>query len=443
MIIPFLFDLEDYGLEERPEAPLLQIFYKFFEYSKTYNCPIIASSEYFRDPKKYQKRWGSIFNKDKKMAFQVEIPTFEQLSAKNKYQINEQGLIEYFLNKYLSFNVAWKAILSKRDLQFEVVIEEIILQIVKNFDDTIEALLVWHWMPSLDFLANKYHFKIINLEVSAFRNPNYSLPLYYFCLGSKYNGSLYMKELNEFYISEGLKNSILSRKEILALLLSTDYLFKINDLKKCPSFELGISIAPKNDVFTAIYSDVNIESIIDKAKQLYSSEKICVRTHPLNPVNVTSYEVLQDESVDSWEWISKCKRIASYNSNIDVETMLFGRTNIELSRNFVNAFDRQNIFEFDEEKVESLATLNFIVFCMYVPEKLVFNKEYIKWRLTKPAIEEIFRTHLYSIFETKGVKVNEFFSKKSRKKLKYLIENVHKKSAKSAKSVDVNFIWND
>ena len=271
-------------------------------------------------------------------------------------------------------------------------------------------MITWTWYPSLEFCCKKKKIELLYLEQTTFRPDTYRIKLGYFQFYDKYNNDK-MDESYEEFMSQNKNQTFFNRKELLSLFLSKENLHIIKQMEEPPQYEFGVSIGPDWDPLAQGHCQMNEKRILTKLKEIVKKENISLRTHPAGRKKTEELEgYALDHSKDALEWIIKNKRIASIGSNVNFETMLVGRTAYNLGNNF--PYRKGSVCTLDqlEEKVCDISYLNFIIFGYYAPYDLMFNKDYILWRLSNPSITEIYEYNLKHII-TNSMKLNESFLK--------------------------------
>lgn len=96
-----------------------------------------------------------------------------------------------------------------------------------------------------------------------------------------------------------------------------------------------------------------------------------------------------DKSLDSIQFIKKCRQIVTINSSTALEAALLGKKVTvfgEASFKMLSGLD-------DERQIRE--RLNFLVFGYLIPYSLLFDKDYYNWRLSGPSETEIYLYHYH------------------------------------------------
>ena len=160
--------------------------------------------------------------------------------------------------------------------------------------------------------ARKYGIKVLTQEVSSVRGGyTYKEVLGYFNFGEKYTS----KTIQEDYLA--VENQldqevVLSRKEILALILKKEHLEILNRLEDA-IYEFGVDADAERDAFFGKYSDISQREIIEGVRRLIDPSNVLARYHPHTKPENPELEFDIDDSVSSLEWILKCRRIVLFS----------------------------------------------------------------------------------------------------------------------------------
>lgn len=401
MIVPFIMTM--LTIQDRP---YLWAFYKFLDLAKQKNGAIIAQEEYFIDPKEMIKagraeassrEWNKHFELD------YELPNIEDFKYIDKYVIPksfEQKLIE----KKGTINDAHICLLSEVIVELKELIGNYLDQISRN--SKIDAIMTLCHNPSLSAAATERGIKVIHFEMGTFREPTY-LKTGYFDYNCLYGEASTEQRYNSFVqeIENGKKEiEILDKKEILAIFLKRDFLFYLNHLNDNPKYELGIALG------YAIWPLYQKNTFCDdcellyRASKVYPMDQLLVRRHPGDPVGASypRYDYCRDTSATTLDFILKCKRIASVGSNVSFEAALFGKTNYVLTECPYTYKAKRKIEDTTLQDLD-LYYINFYIFAYLVPFTLLWDEDYIKWRLSNPTEIEIFKKHLMYYLNKKNI----------------------------------------
>jgi hypothetical protein len=116
---------------------------------------------------------------------------------------------------------------------------------------------------------------------------------------------------------------LLSTKELRDLFVIDSAL---RESRPDPSFEIGLPLQVENDTnIIAFANGWTNDQLIEVASSLYGSDKTLVRRHPGGLRNYPDIRAENDQSANSIEFIQRCARIATVNSSVGLESLLFDR----------------------------------------------------------------------------------------------------------------------
>lgn len=413
MIVPIIFESEEY-IKEKPAY--LWVFYKFARFSLDGDSPIIATEEYFKKPSYYREcKHSATIVMD---YYGINDNFFDDLK---KYVITDEEK-KKILEQYSNNVDAWVHLLKERDKELEKVLEKAINYLESKYEK-IDAFMVWTYLPSIDYIAKKHNITLINQEASAIRTPFYNRLLNYFQFQNKYDTSNLKEQYSLFCESE--KVLCLSRKELFALLVDKQNIHYLNDIDTPPLYEVGYGMGVATDCFANVYSKWTQSDILEAISHLASPDKICIRPHPKEPVDLSTLGFIKDESPTSFDWILKCRRIVADLSNVSFEAAFLGKTIISLSSCMPSSFGEESSLDYLEEEVMSVKKLNFLLFAWFTPEELTQDVEYVSWRLTNPHPIEIYNRNLEYILKSLDMSYQELLSLDVKDRLDYILEKRH------------------
>ncbi|HIT10889.1 MAG TPA: glycoside hydrolase family 99-like domain-containing protein [Candidatus Onthousia faecigallinarum] len=416
MIVPLIFESEEY-IKQKPAY--LWVFYKFSRFALDADSPIIATEEYFKKPSYYRGQKHPATNVMD--YYGINDDSFAHLK---KYVISKESK-DKILKGYDSNLTAWVSLLKERNIELERILEQAIETLETQYEK-IEALMVWTYLPSIDYVAKKHHITLINQEGSAIRQPFYNRLLNYFQFQNKYDTSHVQERYLEF--SRSQDTLFLSRKELFALLVDQKNWGYLDQLNISASFEIGYGLGVATDCFAKVYSKWDQNKVLDKLSHLTESEKILIRPHPKEPVDLSKWNFSCDDSPSSFEWILKCKRIVADLSNVSFEAAFLGKTVISLSSRMPVSFGKESSLDFLEEDVMSVKQLNFLLFAWFAPEELTQDLDYVRWRLQNPSQVDIYKKNLDYILHSFDMSYQELRKIEPKRRFSYILEKRQVKS---------------
>ena len=400
MIVPFLMTLMT-GYDR----PYLWTFYKFLDIAKRDGLPIIAQEEYFTLPSELAKKGRSeviseTFVKNTKLNY--ELPKDRDLGKIGRY------VIPYTLQKKVidekgSINNAYLSSLTEVWPELYDLLDKYIDDIKNKYNEDIDAFITMSHNPTLSKIAKERNIRVIHMEMGTFREPTY-IKTAYFDFENLYGNASTEVRYKRFLKEIDASVTILDRKEILAILLERNSMHYLNRLEQKPEFEIGLALGYAVWPIYMVNSFYNDEELLYRTAKKYDYNDILVRRHPGDPAGAvyTKYDYLRDASANTIEFILRCKRVASVGSNVSMEAMLFGRTPYVATK-CPYYYNTEHDIENTNVQPTEIEYLNFYCFVYLVPFSLLWNEEYIKWRLTEPSEKEIYKRHLQEYLKQKDI----------------------------------------
>lgn len=387
------------------DRPYLWTFCKFLDIAKKKNLPIIAQEEYFTLPSELAKKGRSeivseTFVKNTKLNY--ELPKDEDLDKIEKYII-PYSLQQKVIDEKGSINDAYVSSLTEVWPELYDLLNEYVDDIGSKYDEKIDAFITMAHNPTLSKVAKERNIKVIHMEMGAFREPTY-LKTAYFDFENMYGNASTEKRYKKFLEEKDESVTILDRKEILAIMLERNSMHYLNRLNQEPEYEIGLALGYAFWPIYMVNSLYNDSELLYRTANVYKYDDILVRKHPGDPAGAIypKFDYLRDVSANTIEFILRCKRVASVASNVSVEALLFDRTPYVTTKCPYYYNIEHKIENKDVEEVE-IEYLNFYCFAYLVPFTLLWDEEYIKWRLTEPSEKEIYKRHLQEYLKQKDI----------------------------------------
>ncbi len=266
--------------------------------------------------------------------------------------------------------------------------------------DDIECVLTWCNCPSLNVAAARHGIKVINLEIGPLRAPEYLSTAYldftgvngnteaearYHKSSYRFNDKLNADELREFFttenpvrydgrLSEGA-DSVYHRQG------------NIEEISKGQKFETGIVFQVENDSnILAFNNTFSNQSLLDYSEIFFPDNRL-IRMHPGSNFTLKNENYSLDHSSTSRDFILRCNKILTINSSVGFEALLLDVPVTvvgDCSYAFCCVTDR-------EERSQRLA---FYLFAYLVPFELLFDVNYLRFRLSAPAESTIIEKHM-------------------------------------------------
>lgn len=421
MHIPFVFGI-DYENLKHPKY--LWIFHKFVDFCVKNNYPIIAQEEYFKSPNFYHNV-TDFMSKD----YEFSIPKEQTLISMSKYQITTEES-KIILDMYDDPEKCWLDLLKNRNKNLEKIIESKIKMIQNDYPiKEFKSIITWVWLPSLKAVCDKLKIPLIQLELSAIRKENYNTTLGYFSFDNKYCTKKIEKEYPQFE-QMASKIHIYDRLTLLTMFLKTINIDYLKEYFDPPKYNFGLDLGMPNECFFNTYSKYSHDEINEKLNLLASKDEVLARGHPQAAKSIEgSKKFIIDNSHNSIEWILKCRRIVSSVSNIGFEAMLLGKTSYVLSSSMPFYYKAVKSLSVLEDEIVNLSFLNYLIFCYFAPYELMFDKDYLDFRLSNPSLEKVYKRNCEFILR----KIN--WTKKEPVTQKWILEHFHKLNKEKVREI--------
>jgi len=420
LIVPIVFDLYDYDTESPALSWLFEVYINFCLNNKH---PVIAQENYFKKNLNPLDETYRIERLNPKQDVNKEKKTFLKYSIKNSETQEIIGKSKSRFKAEIDF-------ISKINSTYESVIEKRLDKIEKDYGKKVDAVMTWYWNESLNQIAKRRGFKIIQGELSSIRNiptnKSYNTTLGYFQFSNKFDPN-YCKKIYEEFLNSYQKEDLLvfSREELLALFLNTEDIDYIKKIKDPPKYEMGISPPPSEYSLYDVYENKDSNTSFKKIDKIFDPTEISVRHRTTSKWGAGNKLWDIDHSIKPIYWVCDCKSVLSYVSNIAFDAMMFGRTSYILTPNMPFYFKSVTSLNWKDESIVDSLFLNFIVFGYFTHWNLMFDQEYIEWRLSNPSITEIYKRNQNYVLELFGIKNRKGISLASLLKNLHHLDNSH------------------
>lgn len=362
-------------------APYLWIFYKLLT---TYGDRLhfLTDDLYRRDIDIWHQyeRWELLDDSQTRQGYRL--PTPAELAAMSFTPFNS----DFFVRKLAEHNGnptrAFYDYLTTEDATLEKDFHNTILSIGK-----VEVVLNWCNCPSLSLACKKLNIPVMNMELGPLRHPEYISTGYldfsgvngnteaatrYAAVAEECRLDLTLEDLRDFFASSPLPP------------LTKEY-------------KSGIVLQVENDSNLIAYANgFNNQVLLDYA-QLNCDGNFIVRSHPGSAFRLNDNLFNVDKSATSIDFIARCESIVTINSSVGLEALLMGVPVIAFGDSSFRF-----ILEAEEEK-ERINRLGFYLFAYLVPYPLIFDLDYIRFRLTEPDEKAIIKKHI-QFYESAGNK---------------------------------------
>ncbi|EPY4525536.1 GT99 family glycosyltransferase N-terminal domain-containing protein [Klebsiella quasipneumoniae] len=358
------------------KAPYLWLFLKYLHCSNE-KILFITSPDYVEviNDETQHSRWE--FDAASMASLGYSIPD-EQSLARHEYLYLDHALYETMLAQHHHDPIkSFTTFLTESISELE---NELFSLLTKEIIQRVDAFVSICNCPSLEKVARALYKEVIHLEIGPLRAPMYR---------------------NTAYLDfTGVNGNTEARARYESCQTEIDITCSMNDLHRyfleaisLPSSSenqvAGIVLQVEDDSNIIAYShDFTNISLISYVRQQHSLENILVRAHPGSLFRLRDDIFSIDASANSLEFIQKCHSIYTINSSVGLEALLCEKkTNILGDCSYAFVAEEAS----GPNRVNAMA---FYLFAYLVPFELIFNLEYLRFRLDHPAELDIVRKHL-------------------------------------------------
>lgn len=358
------------------KAPYLWLFLKYLHCSNE-KILFITSPDYVEviNDETQHSRWE--FDAASMASLGYSIP-YEQSLARHEYLYLDHALYETMLAQHHHDPIkSFTTFLTESISELE---NELFSLLTKEIIQRIDAFVSICNCPSLEKVARVLNKEVIHLEIGPLRAPMYR---------------------NTAYLDfTGVNGNTEARARYESCQTEIDITCSMNDLHRyfleaisLPSSSenqvAGIVLQVEDDSNIIAYShDFTNISLISYVRQQHALENILVRAHPGSLFRLRDDIFSIDASANSLEFIQKCHSIYTINSSVGLEALLCEKkTNILGDCSYAFVAEEAS----GPNRVNAMA---FYLFAYLVPFELIFNLEYLRFRLDHPAELDIVRKHL-------------------------------------------------
>ncbi|MGE5874655.1 GT99 family glycosyltransferase N-terminal domain-containing protein [Klebsiella quasipneumoniae] len=358
------------------KAPYLWLFLKYLHCSNE-KILFITSPDYVEviNDETQHSRWE--FDAASMASLGYSIPD-EQSLARHEYLYLDHALYETMLAQHHHDPIkSFTTFLTESISELE---NELFSLLTKEIIQRVDAFVSICNCPSLEKVARALNKEVIHLEIGPLRAPMYR---------------------NTAYLDfTGVNGNTEARARYESCQTEIDITCSMNDLHRyfleaisLPSSSenqvAGIVLQVEDDSNIIAYShDFTNISLISYVRQQHTLENILVRAHPGSLFRLRDDIFSIDASANSLEFIQKCHSIYTINSSVGLEALLCEKkTNILGDCSYAFVAEEAS----GPNRVNAMA---FYLFAYLVPFELIFNLEYLRFRLDHPAELDIVRKHL-------------------------------------------------
>ncbi|HRD87279.1 MAG TPA: hypothetical protein PK752_03320 [Accumulibacter sp.] len=373
------------------EASYLWVLYKQITHMTPQEVAFVGSAEYFLSPEEFvrSERWDISAHSRDYAGF--HIPTLDELSRYTRYQLPD-NLFATWQAIDPDVDRVMQRILTERCTKLETALREVLVEATAVHQ--IEALFSWCNVPSLAAIAAEFDLPVVHAELGPLRAPCYHWTAYFDFSGVNGNTEA-QRRFERFQANrEADEPPLLSTQEMRSLLVINPAL---REPMPDPDFAIGLPLQVENDTnIIAFANGWSNDRLIAAASAIYGRDMTLLRKHPGGLRDYSDEQASIDRSTNSIDFINRCARIATINSSVGLEALLFDRETVFLGDNpcafaALNSLDQ---LATDRSQGNRLPALNFLLFGYLIPYEFLFDPDYLRWRLSGPSEIEIYRFHL-------------------------------------------------
>lgn len=377
MFISFLYPFRLRGLR----APFLWVAFKQMGDLGPQQVRFIASDDYFVDPEQYrcQGRFDCHAPVNPELAFRVpahvEVQTFARAVIPERVYLRLKDSL-------VADTLVWRHLITEVDEELVELICDRVASLSRS--EPCEALLTWCNYASLTEAAKRLDLPLLHCELGPLRFPWYR-PLAYLDFRGV-NGRT--EAAARWQVSGPLPPEF---DDIRSL---RDF-FRLRPLPEAKGFpiqaRLGIPLQVEDDSNVLAYGNgFDMWLLIQYARERFDTADLLIRPHPGAWMRPMSQFAL-DQSTDSATFVSRCKQLLTLNSSVAVEAMLMERPVTILGDSPARHIAGPTLAA---ARRATILELEFLLLNYFVPYSLLFNDEYLRWRLQRPSEDEIRTYHI-------------------------------------------------
>ncbi len=342
----------------------------------------IASDDYFVDPEQYRRmgRFDCHTQVNPELGFRVPPHTDVETFARG---LIPDQLYQRLKTRLLSDTLVWRHLITEVDDELvELICEQV--EVLSHLEPC-EALLTWCNYASLSEAATRLGLPLLHCELGPLRTPWYR-PL----------GNLDFSRVNgdtEAAARWRASNPLPPAFTDLTALRAALRLYPLSaPTAQAIDARLGIPLQVEDDSNVLAYGNgFDMWLLIQYAQEQFDCEDLLIRPHPGAHLSLGG-DCRLDDSPDSAAFVSRCERLLTLNSSVAVEAMLMERPVSILGDSPARHLAGHGL---GDARVATLAELEFLLLNYFVPYDLLFDAEYLRWRLRRPSEAAIRARHLH------------------------------------------------
>lgn len=375
MFVSFLYP---YPLRGR-RASFLWVAYKQVGDLGPENVAFLSSEDYFEDPEAYRLdgRFECHAPVNPELGFRV--PTHAELQAFPRAGAPE-AIYRRLKSELVSDARVWLHLIRHEDPQLTEWVCETATRLCSG--GRPEALLTWCNYASLSAAGRQLGVPVLHCELGPLRDPWY-VPLGYldFC-GVNANTEAERRAR----ACPPLPSRVADRDSLFRFFSRCER----SDLSEGPRAKLGVALQVEDDSNVLAYGrGFDTTLVLQYALERFAPEELLVRAHP-GSWSVPRPGLPVDTSTTSAEFVARCERVLTLSSSVAVEAMLLGKPVTLLGESPARHLANPTL---DTATVADLQALEFLLSNYFVPYHLLFQPEYLRWRMGNPGEAAIRERH--------------------------------------------------
>jgi len=161
-------------------------------------------------------------------------------------------------------------------------------------------------------------------------------------------------------------------------------------LPQAARFRLGIVVEGESTDCVQRFSAADLVSM---ARESHAAADILIRHQSPALARFAPACGVGDDSPTSAAFIGQCETVATVASAVALEAMLMGRRTLVLGESPLRLAADPG-FGTRRDPSQQLLALNFLVGSLHAPAGLIFDAEYLKWRLGQPSELALYERHI-------------------------------------------------
>lgn len=361
-------------------APYLWVFYRWLAVLQE-RALFIVGNDYLRPASQFvaDQRWET--GAEARLVYGYELPGPNELARHEFAPLADElfdGLLAQANGNRIELFRRW----------LSVPIPELVTALERVLDRhpaPIECLVTWCNCPSLTVAARSRDIPVAHIEVGPLRKPLFQHTAYF-----DFNGVNGNTEAARRYADIAPDTSFPVSLESLRELLYRGRAFVPTDESR-----YGVALQVEDDTnliaFGRGYDNQGL--LLHALATLGEQERPLVRSHPGSMFALRPGIVDVDASYDSLAFLERCRQVLTTNSSVAVEALFHG---VEAQQLGESAFNHVLAAAAEERR----RRLVHYLLGYLVPDALIWNLDYLRFRLSKPPETSIMQRHLAALCAT-------------------------------------------